>query len=454
MTDRANEAVTKPETPFENFKPDTQGTEQRIDSTKLQVGNSDRGFNSPPKSAEDLAGQLNAVYNAPGGSERFDNINKDLAKSFKSAYEKTPGGEDAKTKAVKDLELKINDKTVDGKGILVQVKDGQLSLRHLEAAQTGELHPEFPGVHIKDIGNKLTADLRGEKNLEKLATPAGSADKADTKQFPSDVLFHKAMTSSPEWANAPWKGANESQQKLLDAIKDPKVAALAKSLPEGMLDAQAGSPKEVNDFLEKKGFGRLLQERPDEEAVAATMNIKKDWTADKSRLVSGDKEYSSVDKNGKVYNVDGKPVVELFKDPNDGITIYAIPNKPGVTGEQAMEQAKKLIPKADQSHLTDEGKIRAPMLDLSATEDLNWLKNMKGGDLTVTQAKMQTTLKMDENGFDAKQAIAMGASRGIKIPKPPVFQLDSEFTFVIAKDGQPVFAIPVEKNSWKDPKRN
>lgn len=447
-------AATK-QAPTDQAAPATENNrvEQRIDSNRLQVGGDMNGLrDSQPKSAETLGDQLNAVYNAPGGPERFDNVNKDLAKSFKSVYDKTPGGEDAKVKAVKEFELKINDKTVAGKGILAEVKDGQLSVRHLEAAKAGEVHPELPGVHIKDIGNRLKMDL-AEKKLERPDAGLKRGEKADTKQFPSDVLFQKAMTSSDSWANAPWKPANEAQQKLLSAIKDPKVAELAKSLPPGMLDAKAGNPKEVNDFLEKKGFGRLLQERPFEEAVAATMNIKKDWRAEKSTIDADGKKYPSVDKDGKVYNVDGKPVIELFKDPKDGITVYAIPNKPGTTGEQAMEQAKKLIPKANESTLTDEGKIRAPMLDLNVTEDLNWLKGMNGGDLTIAQAKMQTTLKMDENGFDAKQALAMGATRSMKMPEPIKYTLNSEFTFVIAKDGQPVFAIPVEKDSWKDPKR-
>lgn len=455
MSKAAEVAQAKPEK-VDNPQP-TQA-ENRIDSNQLQV-NDTRGLQAPqPKSAEDLSGQLNALYNAPGGPERFDNINKDLATSFKSVYDKTPGNEMAKQNAVKDFEGKINDGTVQGKGILAQFdKAGNLTVRHVEATTSGEKHPEFAGVFIKDIGNKMTTDLKTqppEKRLEQAT--GGSSDKADTKQFPSDVLFQKAMTASPEWAKAKWDGVNAPQKELLNAIKDPAVKALADSLPPGMLDAAAGNPKQVNDFLEKKGFGRLLQEtNPKESAVAATLSIQKDWTAEKTQMQSGDKTYSSVDKDGKVYNVDGKKFAELYKDPTDGITVYAIPNKPGMTGEQAMKEAKNLIGKADAAHKVDEGIIRAPMIDLSKTEDLNWLKGMHAGqDLNVRQAKMQTMLKMDENGFDAKQALAMSATRGLKPPSPePKFQLNTEFTFVVAKDGKPLFAIPVEKEDWKDPKR-
>lgn len=453
MSKAAEVAQAKPER-VENPQP-TQVAESRLDSNQFQVSDT-KGLQAPqPRSAEDLAGQLNALYNSPEGPERFDKINKDLAASFKSVYEKTPGNETAKLNGVKAFEDKINDGTKQGFGILGKFdKDGNFTLRHIEATTSGERHPEYPTVFIKDIGNKLTTDLRPEKKLEQ--STGGNNDKADTKQFPSDVLFQKAMTASPEWAKANWNGVNTPQKELLSAIKDPAVKALADSLPPGMLDAAAGNPKQVNDFLEKKGFGRLLQEtNPKESAVAATLSIQKDWKAEKSTMQSGDKTYTSVDKDGKVYNVDGKKFAELYSDPKDGITVYAIPNKPGMTGEQAMKEAKNLISKADASTLVDEGKIRAPMIDLSKTEDLNWLKGMHATntDLTVRQAKMQTMLKMDENGFDAKQAIAMSATRGFKQPVEPKFQLNTEFTFVVAKDGKPVFAIPVEKEDWKDPKR-
>src|SRR5262249_48070344 len=128
MSKAAEAAQTKPER-VDNPQA-TQPTESHIDSTKYQVADT-RGLNQPqPKSAEDLGGQLNALYNAPGGPERFDNINKDLATSFKSVYEKTPGDAQAKYQAMKDFEGKINDTTVDGKGILAQIKDGKLQIRH------------------------------------------------------------------------------------------------------------------------------------------------------------------------------------------------------------------------------------------------------------------------------------------------------------------------------------
>ncbi len=424
-----------------------------IEAAQFQVADTRALQNTQPKSAGELADQWTATANLGGGPERFNQLNGEMIKAFKSAYDKAPGGEAEKAQAVKKLEADINQKTPDGKGILVDMKDGKLTVRNLEATQSGEPHPHYKGVFIKDIGPKASADLKGDRGLEQIK-PGEKTTEANTKQFPSDALFYKAMNANPEWANAPWRPENEAQKKLLAAIKDPKVAELAAKLPPEMLDAAAGSPKEVNDFLEKKGFGRLLQERPDEEAVAATMSIKKDWTAKRSSVNVDGKDYNAVDKDGsKIYNVDGKPVVQLFKDQGDGISVYAIPADKNTTGYQAMQEAKRLIPKAEQSTPQDQGIVRIPMVDLEAREDLGWLKGMKGGDRTISQAMMQTMLKMDENGFDAKQAIAMGATRGFAIPKEPKYTFNSEFNFVVVKDGQPIFVQPVGKDSWKDPKR-
>lgn len=425
-----------------------------IDATKYQGG--ERGIKEPPKSPSALADQWNAVTNGPGGPERYQRINQDMLSAFQNTYDKTPGNEATKVQAVKQLEGKINETTIDGKQVLVQVADGKMTVRNVEAAKSGEAHPDIKGIFIHDIGPKASRDLRADASDSRLDKPGpGGKDAVNTKQFPSDALFYKAVNANPEWAKAPWQATNAGQEALLKGLKDPKVAELAKTIPADMLDAKAGSTKDVNDFLEKKGFGRLLREGdPKEEAVAATLTVKRDWHADKSTVTSGDKSYPAIDRDSKVFDVNGKPVVELYRDPGkDGITVYAIPNGKDTTGMQAMEEAKKLIPQVDKLTPAQEGHTRIPMVDLSATESLGWLTGMKGGERTISQAMMQTTLKMDESGFDAKQALAMAATRAIHIPQEPVYTFNSEFTFVIAKNGQPIFAQPVSKESWKDPKR-
>lgn len=323
---------------------------------------------------------------------------------------------------------------------------------------------DAPGTKVEDVDKKKDTEKpvvnsgdqgSKEKALEKPVTAGSGNDAANTKQFPSDTLFYKAMNANPEFAKANWEAKNSAQESLIKALKDPKVAELASKIPPDMLDAMAGDTKAVNDFLQKKGFDRLLKENPDSEAVAATLSIKRDWTAERSDVKVGDKNYAAIDKDSKIYNVDGKPVVELYKDPDgkkDGITVYAIPNEKPVTGQQAMEEAKKLIPRVDGKEPQDQGNVRIPMVDLNIKESLSFLEGMKGDDKTIDQAVMQTKFKMDEGGFDAKQALAISVSRQLKLSPDPKYTFNTDFTFVVAKDGQPIFVQPVTKESWRDPK--
>lgn len=382
-----------------------------------------------------------------------------MLKSLKSAYDKASGGPADKVQAVKALEKQINDKTPNGKGILVTVDtNGKLTLRNLESVNSGEPHPEFAGVFIKDIGTRAETDLKDGSTEAKMERPrpgvGGGTDVVNTSQFPSDALFYKAMHANPEWAAAKWRATNPGQEALLKGLNDPKVASLVGKLPPDILDAAAGSTKKVNDFLQEKGFGRLLDEsNPAEEAVAGTMTIKRDWHASKDTVTVGDKTYPAIDKgDSQIYNVNGRPVVKLFTG-NDGLTVYAIPNDKPVTGFEAMKDAKSLVPKAEANGPSDEGVVRIPMVDLSKTEKLGWMLGLTDGERRISQAVMQTTLKMDENGFDARQALAMGATRGLHLRPEPKYTFNTDFTFVVAKDGQPIFVQPVTKESWKDPKR-
>ncbi|HND65888.1 MAG TPA: hypothetical protein PL112_03805, partial [Candidatus Obscuribacter sp.] len=125
-----------------------------IEAAQFQVADTRALQNTQPKSAGELADQWTATANLGGGPERFNQLNGEMIKAFKSAYDKAPGGEAEKAQAVKKLETDINQKTPDGKGILVDLKDGKLTVRNLEATQSGEPHPHYKGVFIKDIGPK------------------------------------------------------------------------------------------------------------------------------------------------------------------------------------------------------------------------------------------------------------------------------------------------------------
>ncbi len=421
-----------------------------FDSNDYQAGAS----KDKPKSAEALAVQWNDAANQKGDN-RFDKTNADLTKAFGDVYSKTPGDDKAKSAAVKAMEMKINETTEDGKGLLVQSKgDGKFTVRHVQRDANGTPHPDYPDQKVKDMVPAKEIDVKqksAEAKLEQFK-PGKQSKVADTEQYPSDPLMYKVMNANPEWAKADWKSDSAAVTQLLKDSKDPKIKALADSLPKDMLDAAAGDPKMVNDFLVSKGMGRLLQERPGDEAAAAVMSVKGDWKARKTTLDADGKEYPAFDRQAKVYNVGGKEVYELYKK-DDGTTVYAIPNNGKLTGEQANNQAKDLIGKVNGMRPSEEGIVRAPMVDYNKQEQLGWMIGTRAGDRTMNQAVMQTKISMDENGFEAKQAIAIGATRGIQMHPEPIRQITKDFTFVAAKDGIPLIAQPISKENWKDPKR-
>jgi hypothetical protein len=421
-----------------------------FDSNDYQAG----AVKDKPKSAEALAVQWNDAANQTG-DKRFDKVNADLTTAFKDVYGKTAGDDKSKSAAVKAMEMKINETTEDGKGVLVQAKgDGKFTIRHVQRDDKGTPHPDYPDQKVKDQVPAKEVDLKqksAETRLEQFK-PGDKSKVANTEQYPSDPLMYKVMNANPEWAKQDWKSDSSAVNQLLKDSKDPKIKALADSLPKDMLDAAAGDPKMVNDFLQSKGMGRLLQERPGEEAAAAVMSIKGDWKASKATLQADGKDYAAFDRQAKVYNVGGKEVYELYKR-DDGTTVYAIPNNGKLTGEQANNQAKDLIGKVNGMQPKEEGIIRAPMVDYDKQESLNWMVGTRAGDRQMSQVAMQTKIKMDENGFEAKQAIAIGMTRGFSLKPEPIRQITNDFTFVAAKDGIPLIAQPISKENWKDPKR-
>lgn len=69
---------------------------------------------------------------------------------------------------------------------------------------------------------------------------------------------------------------------------------------------------------------------------------------------------------------------------------------------------------------------------------------------SVEQARVQTQVQMDENGFKAKEAISLLTLKGID---QKTLTLDKPFMFWIMKDdvSYPLFATTIDKQYWKAP---
>lgn len=251
-----------------------------------------------------------------------------------------------------------------------------------------------------------------------------------------------------------WEPENDFQRKVLE--QSNSVKGDLSELPKKILDSKAekGSVDGVNEFLEKKGFDIKLDPIGEKDvAVAATLSMKGEWKGKNNTITAKDgKEYPGFTKDAKVFNVDGKSVVELYTDPETGYKVYIAPQGDLPKGYDAYDVANKLTPNKD-SEVQDYEKVHAPKVSLDVESELENLKGLKHKDgSTIAQAKMQTILNMDETGFEAKQAVAMAVSRGFIMPKP-TFKVDEPFVMWVQYPGmeKPLIAIPVDQQHWKAP---
>lgn len=254
-------------------------------------------------------------------------------------------------------------------------------------------------------------------------------------------------------------------EQLYFADRLPKAVDLLPNLPKGVEVkgmASKETPDPVNDFLKKEGFDISLQKDPDDPNglyLAGTLKVKDDWNASAHNMEANDgKTYPSVQKGGYVFDIDGMKGAEIHSNDDKGIKVYAIPMPEDLPGYKVNELAEQFVKKAhDQGTPEDRKRIEFPMVDLNSQQTIDGLIGMKvaNSDLEIKQAQMQTIVKMDEDGFEAKQAAAFGIATKSAVKDPPVdFQVKDKFIFAVAdSNGNLVFATQIGQENWKRPEK-
>ncbi len=166
------------------------------------------------------------------------------------------------------------------------------------------------------------------------------------------------------------------------------------------------------------------------------------------------KDYPAVYKSGTVHDVNNVQVAEIHSTPD--MKVYAIPAPKDMNGVDVQKYAVSIVSKIhdQQTHGLDgqEVPVQFPMVDMNSKADLTGLIGLVSKDQSyvIAQAKMQTMLQMDENGFKAKQAQSMEVlTKGLS---PPPFQIKDKFIFAVATaDGNLAFATQVGQENWKRP---
>ena len=427
---------------------------------------------SPPKSPKELG----SLYDSALGSKDFTNVNAELGKAIQNAYKE--GG----SKAVEALQYDIN-ANIEAKGkgpLFIPTEDGVdvhhvrsaaspvlLGLTEQEAAAKGIFNR--PGVGwVKDLSDPVKVTLKAEEKPEEKTETASSTPEAGlerekpadakteaklSEEFPSMYVLGKALQAAG-LDTAKWKPTNPEQKYAIDHLAT--ATAELEKIPDGIIDGMAseGDEKPVNKFLKDKGFDIQLNPiGPNEVAMAGTLQLKGAWAGRASEMEVDGKKYDSVVLNdfsgADTFKVGDRTVAKLYS--KDGVTVYATPYTEDLKGFEVAQKAKELTPGDDAKRDTYTN-VELPMVDMDSSVKLSGLLGMSSEEgNTISQAKMQTKLKIDEKGFSAEQGVAVASSRGFS----STFEIKDDFLFWAVADGasEPLFATMVGKENWKDPKK-
>lgn len=249
-----------------------------------------------------------------------------------------------------------------------------------------------------------------------------------------------------------WSSQNGSQEQLLELHQ--KLKGDLNKIPAKVVDGLASTDaNKLNSFLKDHGYNASFKPLSKNGiGLVTTTELAGEWRGrDAGQIETGGKSYPAFKlKTNEVYNVGGRPVAKIYENRESGIKVFVAPYDGTPRGVDASQIAKDLTP-ATGSRKAGYDSVRMPKVDMDRSLPLTWmigLKNSKGQ--SVEQARVQTQVQMDENGFKAKEAISLLTLKGID---QKTLTLDKPFMFWIMKDdvSYPLFATTIDKQYWKAP---
>lgn len=296
-----------------------------------------------------------------------------------------------------------------------------------------------------------TTNRKPKKASQKSAHPK-------EKQVPlaSAYGLTKALALLRKELGGNWVQSNLLQGEALnlEAKLKPELPALPKNIIDGVASGHANV---LNDFLERHGFSiRMRPMNKGEVGVVTTTELQGKWNGQEiGELEYADgKSYPTFQIDVTAYNVPGHvlPVLEIFR--RDNIKVFVTINEDELPGLQAPQLAAKLTPtrtaRIDKMIHT----AALPKVDKRVSAVIDWLLGMSNnkGD-HIMQALAQTMLQMNQNGFRAKEAVALSGAKSLSYGQMNYYHVDRPFLLWATKDGlsYPLFATRVDYDSFKDP---
>ncbi len=259
--------------------------------------------------------------------------------------------------------------------------------------------------------------------------------------------------------------SNETQRKFLDQIH-----AYCKGDIDRIKEIESiadTNHKNINKWLAERGFQIQLGDfGPGGFGVASMLDLLGEWAikGKKWSVKTEDDEYypgiKMTNYGKEFYRVKENPnyIIEIETKENDLVYLMMVDEVP--TGLGLLDFVEK-IHKEKHKALFDYDGFIFPKIDLDEQITLDWLLDLqfetpKGKEpfYVISQALQQTKLKMNEEGFRVKSAVALGILAGAAPVKKEPYEINRPFLMWITREGlsKPLFIAYLNKDVWKDPK--
>ena len=250
--------------------------------------------------------------------------------------------------------------------------------------------------------------------------------------------------------------ANDAQKTFIDQFYNsckgdiPNIKEI-----ESIADTNV---KNINDWLKERGFS--IQLSPIGEGgfgVASLLDLLSQWATkgNKASVITEEEEYFPGVKMTNYglgfHRVEGNPniIIEIETKASDRVYLMMADDVPtGFAMVGHVESISKSMSEIEPEH---EGVI-FPMVDLNEEGILEWLISLRIGGMVVAEALQQTKLKMNEEGFRVKSAVAMGILKAPPKRGQP-YMINRPFLMWVKRPGlaKPLFVAYLNKDVWKDP---
>lgn len=259
--------------------------------------------------------------------------------------------------------------------------------------------------------------------------------------------------------------SNDVQKKFIDSIH-----AYCKGDVDRIREIESiadTNHKNINKWLAERGFQIQLGDfGPGGFGVASVLDLFGHWAVKGKKWsvrTEDDVYYPGIKMTNfgkEFYRVKENPnfIIEIETRENDHVYLMMANEVP--TGLGLLDFVEKIHNEKQTVPFDYDGFI-FPKIDLDEEIALDWLlglrfetPNGKEPFYVISQALQQTKLKMNEEGFRVKSAVALGILAGAAPERKEPYEINRPFLMWITREGlsKPLFIAYLNKDVWKDPK--